>query len=193
MDLIKFFQTVGKLKEEKRCGWVDRGVKNAESVAEHSFRLSVMALTFAKKMGLDESKAVKLAVVHDLPESICGDVATRIKEELQKITNHEKKEREEKALDELCGMLDEKTASEIRALWEEYEARESKEAKLVYELDRLEAILQAVEYEEKGNFELSLEEFYEYADARLELPETRVLFEELMKKRAGKQPSSRKH
>ena len=87
MDLVKFFETVGRLKLEKRKGWVDRGVKDAESVADHSMRLSVMALVLAKKLGLDECKAVKMAVVHDLPEAIVGDTATRLKEEWQSLSS----------------------------------------------------------------------------------------------------------
>ena len=193
MDLIEFFHTIGKLKVEKRRGWVDRGVVNGESVAEHSLRLAVMALVFAKRMGLDENRAVKMAVVHDLPESICGDVATRIKEELQEMPNAEKKAREEKALGELCEMLESESAGELREVWNEFEGKESDEARLVYELDRLEAIFQALEYEEKGNFKVSLQEFYDYADSRLKLPETREIFDKLMGNRGKKQAKCGKH
>ncbi|MDP6670929.1 MAG: HD domain-containing protein [archaeon] len=194
MSLVEFFETVGKLKGEKRQGWIDRGVKNPESVSDHSFRLSVMALFMAKKLGLDECKAVKLAVIHDLPESICGDTASRIKEELQKIPNSEKKAKEDAALCELCKMLGPKEgAGDLKCLWEEYEEKKSAEAKLVYELDRLEAIFQAIEYEKAGNFEVSLQEFYDFANARIEIPEVRAIFEELMKKRAKSGKSARKH
>lgn len=194
MGLVEFFETVGKLKDEKRKGWIDRGVKNPESVADHSLRLSVMALFMAKKLGLDECKAVKLAVIHDLPESICGDTASRIKEELQKIPNSEKKAKEDAALEELCKMLgNEEGAGDLKELWEEYEEKKTAEAKLVYELDRLEAIFQAREYEEAGNFEVSLQEFYDFANARIEIPEVRAIFEELMKKRAKSGKSARNH
>ena len=193
MDLVKFFETVGRLKLEKRKGWVDRGVKDAESVADHSMRLSVMALVLAKKLGLDECKAVKMAVVHDLPEAIVGDTATRLKEEWQEISNSEKKEKEERALEELCELLDSASAEEIRGIWKEFEERKSEEAKLVYELDRLEAIFQALEYERAGNFEVSLQEFYDFADARLSRPEVRAIFEELMDSRQKSGDSARKH
>ena len=193
MDLIEFIDTIGKLKQEKRVGWLERGVENAESVADHCCRLSVMVLVFAKRLGLDESKAVKMAVVHDLPEAIVGDTATRIKEELQKIPNKEKQQREGKALEQLCKMLDNENATELRELWQEFERRESKEARLVYELDRLEAIFQALEYERAGNFKVSLQEFYDFADARLSIPEVRELFEKLMEKRGNKGKAARKH
>lgn len=193
MSLVEFFETVGKLKQEKRQGWIDRGVKDSESVADHSLRLAVMALFMAKRLGLDECKALKLAVVHDLPEAICGDTASRVKEELQKIPNSEKRAMEEKALGELCGMLGPEEARELKGLWLEFEEKKSAEARLVYELDRLEAILQAREYEEAGNFEVSLQEFYDFADARIEIPEVRAIFEELMQKRAKPGNPAGKH
>jgi len=193
MGWIEFYHTIGKLKQEKRVGWLDRGVKDSESVSDHSHRLCVMSLFFAKRLGLDECRAVKLAVVHDLPEAICGDVATRVKEELQKIPNREKREREEKALEELCEMLGGKEAKELRELWLEFNEGKSKEARLVYELDRLEAIFQAIEYEKKGNFAVSLQEFYDFANARLELPAIREIFDKLMEERKKRLEKSAKH
>jgi len=191
-DLIGFFETIAKLKKEKRKGWLVKGVKDCESVADHSQQLSAMALFFAKKLGLDECKAVKMAVVHDLPEAICGDYAVRVNEKNQEVTSNEKKQKEQQALEQLCGMLDSENATELKGLWEEYEKRESKEARLVYELDRLEAIFQALEYEKQGNFEVGLEEFYEYADARIRIPAVREVFERLMEGRKT-QKAPRKH
>lgn len=181
--LVDFFHLAGKLKEEKRRGWLDRGVKNAESVSDHSFRLALMTLVFSKRQGLDVNKAVKMALVHDLPEAICGDVATKIKEELQKMPNKEKKAKERAALEQIVSQVPKELGKDIRELWEEFEAKETKEAGLVYELDRLEAIFQAIEYEKNGNFEVGLQEFYDYADARLENEELRTVFDLLMKER----------
>ena len=182
-QLLDFFHLTGKLKAEKRRGWVDRGVENAESVSDHSFRFALMTMVFSKRQGLDVDKAVKMALVHDLPEAICGDIAIRIKEELQKMPNHEKQKTERAALDEIVSDLPEDLGKEMKELWEEFEAKETKEAKLLYELDRLEAIFQAIEYEKNGNFEVSLQEFYDYANARLENKELRKIFEMLMNER----------
>ena len=182
-NIAAFFHLVGRLKLEKRRGWVLRGVKDCESVADHSFRLCLMALVFAQRQGLDADRALKLAVVHDLPEAVCGDVAVRVKEEMQKVSNKEKKGLEENALKREMELLPAGIARGIKELWEEYEARETKEAKLVYELDRLEAIFQAAEYEKAGNFEVELQEFFDYADARIENPELRGVFGMLMKER----------
>ncbi len=185
-NLISFIQTAGKLKEVKRQGWIERGVQQPESVAEHSFMLALMAMLFAEGEKLNVCKAVKMALVHDLPEAICGDIASRGKEEQQQCSNREKHEREEKALKEILRSLDSKTAKKILSLWHEFEQRKSREAKLVYELDRLEAIFQAIEYECKGNFTVSLQEFFDYADARLRNKRLRKMFLLLMQQRGRK-------
>jgi len=183
-NLACFFHLAGKLKLEKRRGWLDRGVRDCESVADHSFRLALMSLVFAERQKLDAGRALKLAIVHDLPEAICGDIAVRVKEEMQKVSNNEKKLLEESALKREMELLPLDVAREVKALWEEYEARETKEAKLVYELDRLEAIFQAVEYEKAGNFKVSLQEFFDYANARIENLELRKVFGLLMRERS---------
>ncbi|MBN2067306.1 MAG: HD domain-containing protein, partial [Candidatus Diapherotrites archaeon] len=136
-----------------------------------------------KEKKLDVCKAVKIALVHDLPEAICGDIASRAKEQDQAVSNKEKHRIEEKALDEILKELDKETGKEISGLWHDLEERKSREAKLVSELDRLEAIFQAVEYEKSGNFEVSLQEFYDYADARVKSKNLREIFEALMKEK----------
>ena len=120
-DLVQFFHIAGKLKQEKRRGWLDRGVKDCESVADHSFRLALMAMVFSGKQKVDVCKAMKMALVHDLPEAICGDVASKINEADQKISNKEKQEREIRALDAMLGFLEQGLAKEIRELWMEFE------------------------------------------------------------------------
>ena len=59
-------------------------------------------------------------------------------------------------------------------------------ARLLYELDRLEAIFQAVEYEQRGNFRVSLQEFFDYANARIRNRELRAVFGLLMEERSEK-------
>ena len=52
-DLINFFTKVGQLKKIKRTGWVLRGVQDPESIADHSFRLALMAWIFGQGKKLD--------------------------------------------------------------------------------------------------------------------------------------------
>ncbi len=76
-NLIRFFMDIGKLKVIKRLGWILGGTKEeeAESIADHSFRLAVMAwiLGHARK-DLDVSKVLKMAILHDFPVVNTGDI-----------------------------------------------------------------------------------------------------------------------
>ena len=175
--LVRFFHVVGKLKQEKRRGWVDRGVKNPESVADHSFMLALMALVFCERKKLDSGKAVKLALVHDLPEAVVGDVVTLPEHEKDERWLAEKHAREERALEEILSSLDEGMSEKIRVLWKEFEARETLEARLVYELDRLDAIFQAQEYAKDKELEARLQVFFDYGNSRLKDNELRKIFE----------------
>jgi len=73
---IKFFIEIGKLKKMPRRGWVIRGVKNPESIAEHSFRATIMAWILAgyKNKKINMEKLLKMALVHDLCEIYAGDI-----------------------------------------------------------------------------------------------------------------------
>jgi putative hydrolase of HD superfamily len=139
-NLINFFHAAGKLKNIKRSGWKRHNISDPESVPDHSWRMALMALVLAKKSGLDGGRAVKLAVIHDVAESIVGDLVPG------EVSPEEKQKKESDAVYELCNILapDEE---EFKELWEEYEFQKSPEAVLVKNIDRLEMALQAKEYE----------------------------------------------
>jgi len=63
----------GSLKEVRRKGWVDRGVPDAESVADHSYRVALLAWALARTRGLDAERAMLIGLVHDLAEAEVGD------------------------------------------------------------------------------------------------------------------------
>ena len=77
-DYLDFLKNVGKSKRLLRTGWVREKVKDPESVAEHSFRVSVLAMVLTDKLGydLDKNKLIKMALLHDLGEVITGDIVT---------------------------------------------------------------------------------------------------------------------
>lgn len=180
-NLVQFFHTAGKLKQEKRQGWVNRGVKNGESVADHSFRLALMAMVFAERQNLDVCKAVKIALVHDLPEAIVGDQISRPGDDANKELRQRKHEREEKALRKMVQSFGKGLGNEIFSLWEEFEEKKSEEATLVFELDRLEACFQAEEYVKKGLIKARAKTFFDYANSRLKNPELKAVFGLLVK------------
>lgn len=161
MNLAEFLEIAGNLKSTKRTGWVERGVGGAESVADHSFMMALMCVVLPAK-GIDREKAMKMALVHDLAESITGDMIT--KESWQKrgtISRADKSRLEEKVLKTLLSKLDGRTAGDVMNLWKEFEGGKTKEAIFVRDLDTAEMIIQAHKYCKAGNFRKPLEGFWD--------------------------------
>lgn len=157
MKTLEFAKVLGRLKAIKRTGWLKHKISNAESVAEHSFRVAVLVMFLAKKMGVDENRAVKMALIHDIGEAHIGDVVTMIGSQvLDNLDSKIKSER--KAIVKILKLVD---AGEYIKLFDEYEQNKTKEARLVRQLDKLEMALQAQEYEKEHG--LILEEFFETA------------------------------
>lgn len=105
-----------------------------ENDAEHSWHIAAMAMLFAEYAAepVDVSRAVKMCVVHDLVEIIAGD--TFAYDERQNVG---KAERESRAADELFSHLPPDQGKEIRALWEEFDAMKTADAKYAACMDRL--------------------------------------------------------
>jgi putative hydrolase of HD superfamily len=159
MDLQKFFETALRLKDVKREGWIERGVKGPESSAEHSFMVALMVLVFGKGRKIDMEKALKIAIIHDLPEAIVGDIISKDNwEKGGQMWDREKQEKERPAVKELSSLSG---SGEMLELWEEFESQKTPEAKFLKELDRLATILQALEYHKKGNFKKPLQGFWD--------------------------------
>jgi len=160
--LLDFLECAGRLKRLSRKGWIDRGVADPESVADHSYRLALLALLVGSlQRGLEVSRAVVLALVHDLPEALAGDL-TPFDRELEAGTDPgqlfrrrpayapdfeaEKAARERAALHQMVAGLPDPLARLLWEAWEEYETGRTEEARLVRQLDKLETAVQAVEY-----------------------------------------------
>jgi putative hydrolase of HD superfamily len=139
--MVRFFRGAGRLKTEPRRGWVLKlGMEHPESVADHSYRVALLAMVYADLRGLDAGKLVKMAILHDLPEAVVGDSVPGER------TRAEKRRAESGAMKELLADLPKSLAKEYWSVWEEYERGTSGEARLVKQLDKLELALQADEY-----------------------------------------------
>jgi len=161
MNIKKFYQTVRKLKEIKRSGWIERGVVNAESVSDHSFMTTLLCMVIPKK-GIDKEKVIKMSLIHDLAESEIGDIITKEHwEQGGTITRSEKFEKEERAMKNITSNLSESEAKEILDLWKENEEGKTPEALFIRDIDVLEMIMQAYDYYRKNNFKKSLEGFWD--------------------------------
>ncbi|MGI0029703.1 MAG: HD domain-containing protein [Nitrososphaera sp.] len=158
-DLDPFFQSALQLKSVKRAGWVSKvGVKGAESVADHSFSLCAIAMLLADIMGLDTKKAMKMVILHDLPESIIGDLIPG------DIAAAGKVGREKKAMSKILSSLPSNVRSEYQQIWTEYLQNRSEVARFVHRIDKLEMAMQARKYARQGHAEKLLAPFFESAN-----------------------------
>ncbi|GGT05750.1 MULTISPECIES: HD domain-containing protein [Streptomyces] len=142
--VARFLYEAGTLKHARRTGWWMAGIRDPESVAEHSWRTSLIASLIAKLEGADPARAALLAVWHDTQETRTGDV------------NHLGKryaagaDPQAVTADQSAGMP-EVLASAIRELVAEYEAKDSREAICARDADKLECMLQGIEYKARGH------------------------------------------
>lgn len=134
--LLDFLRAAEALKHTTRVAWTSTGQQ--ESVAEHTWRLCLMALVLAPEYpGIDVGKLLRICIVHDLGEAIGGDISAALQVHMPG-----KAEQERKDLLTLCAGLPEHTREEIVALWDEYEQATTPEARIAKGLDKLETILQ---------------------------------------------------
>ena len=128
---------LNKMKTLKRNNWVKNGVRRAESVADHTCSLALLSLLLAPPE-LDRLKCLKMALVHDLPESYCGDFTAG------ELPANEKFRLEQTAINTIAKQFD---LPELVSLFEEYEAASTAEAKFLRALDKIDNVITAHLYE----------------------------------------------
>jgi putative hydrolase of HD superfamily len=140
--ILDFLRSAERLKSTTRTGYTSAGEQ--ESVAEHTWRLCLMALVMRPAFPeIDFAKLVKICIIHDLGEAIHGDVPAPEQARRAALgTSAGKAADERRDLLELLAPLPPALRDEITALWDEYEAAESPEAKVAKGLDKLETIMQ---------------------------------------------------
>ena len=170
-QVAHFLFEAGTLKQARRTGWWMAGVRDPESVAEHAWRTSLLASVIATLEGADPARAAHLAVWHDSQESRTGDV------------NHLGKkyspaaDPEAVTADQTAGMP-EVLARAVRAVVAEYEAKETPEAVCARDADKLECLLQGIEYRAQG-YE-SAQRWIDNSRGRLTTETAKQLAEELL-------------
>ncbi|CAL7939562.1 unnamed protein product [Xylocopa violacea] len=176
MDIKKlqeFMELVGRLKHMKRTGWVLMDVPDPETIAGHMYRMAILSFLVDSKENLDKVKIMQMTLIHDLAECIVGDITPHCG-----IPPDEKHKREDKAMEEICKLLGDKGPM-ILEMFREYEKQESPEAKYVKDLDRLDLIMQAYEYEKRDNVPGKLEEFFVESTAKIGNPFIKELASEI--------------
>ena len=134
---IEFILEIDRLKTVLRRTLLTDGSRN-ENSAEHSWHLALMALTLAEHSArpLDVTRVVKLVLIHDLVEIDAGDTFCYDAE-----ANVGKEERERAAAERLFGLLPGDQAAQLHELWEEFERRDTPEARFANALDRMSPLL----------------------------------------------------
>ena len=150
-------------------------MKRAESVADHSFALGLLAMLEAGRRRLDVEKVVKLALIHDLEEAITGDLTPSDKR-IRGVSRIRVEKR--KAIQELLANLSPKERKSYGRLWTDLWVLRTKEAQLVHDLDKLEMALQAREYAKKVG-KARVEDFYRSASRGIKDPDLRRVLEEI--------------
>ena len=148
-----------RLKHLPRTGWLLRGIEQPESVASHSFGVCLWALWLAQreKREIDGEKLLKMALVHDLPEALLGDLTPPQKALLLGENSSEKFSKAEQRFWALFTPTDKRDKipppenqtsllGELLEIWKEYRRGESPEAKLIKRADALDCLFQALLY-----------------------------------------------
>jgi putative hydrolases of HD superfamily len=133
--ILEFLRSAERLKNVTRTAWTSNGQR--ESVAEHTWRLCLMALVVSPELdNVDTAKLLKMCVIHDLGEAIGGDISATLQPPEGKAVQ------ERADLFQLLEPLPDNLRAEIVGLWDEYEAASTPEARLAKALDKLETIMQ---------------------------------------------------
>lgn len=192
---LPFFHLIERLKTTKREGWRRFGINHGESISDHMYRMSIITLLCPPALSskLDIARCTKMALVHDMAESLVGDITP-----VDGVTKSEKSRREAETMDYLCEDLlgnvhGGASAKDIRQVWQEYEDAITLESKFVHDVDKMELLLQMVEYERSHEGRMDLGEF-SWVAGRIELPEVQAWASEVLDERLafwearGKEP-----
>ena len=128
------------LKEIYRSGWIKAGVKEGETVAEHSYGASVIAMALSDMEGLDTERVVKMSLLHDIAEGIVGDITP------DQMPRNEKKKHTQKAMDDILERLPKKLHSQYKDIWSEYVEAKTPESILVHDADKIDMFMESKRY-----------------------------------------------
>jgi putative hydrolases of HD superfamily len=142
-SIASYLFEIGLLKNARRTGWWIAGVKDPETIAEHSFRTAVLATVLAAAEDADTARAAQLALFHDTQETRTGDVPHIGRRYLSVEPNPS-------VTKDQVAALPTAVAQALQQVVDTYEAQDTPEARIAKEADRLECLIQALEYRHQG-------------------------------------------
>lgn len=179
--VLSFLHIVEQLKLQKRTGWVDHDISPCESIADHMYRMGVTSMLI-KNNDVDVKRCVRIALIHDIAESLVGDITP-----FDKVTKEEKHQRELATIKYLCEEVikpyNSKAANEIFTDWLAYENIDCLEARYVKDIDKFEMLVQCFEYERRHKGTKDLNQFYS-AVSSIKTEEVKEWTESLLRRRA---------
>ncbi|AMV17019.1 HD domain-containing protein [Planctomyces sp. SH-PL14] len=180
--VLAFLRAAERLKDTLRSSYTSSG--RPESVAEHTWRLCLMAALLRDEFpGIDFSRLIRICVVHDLGEAIRGDIPA-----IYQDTAVPKSADERNDLVTLTAPLPPRLRDEVLALWDEYEAAATPEAKVAKALDKLETILQHNQGKNPADFDYAFNLGYgqRYTSGHPLIEAIRVVLDEETRQRAAR-------
>jgi len=166
-ELVQFLFETGHLKNVDRSGWWLLGNKDPESVAEHSFRCTIMGYILAKLENVDASKVIMMCLFHDVHETRTNDLHKVV----QKYIKQE--EAGDKATEDQLKPLKDSIGKEISDVLGELTNQESRESVVAKDADILECAMQAREYQVQG-YEAAVD-WLDRADSKLKCESSRKI------------------
>jgi len=181
---VPFFHMLERLKTTKREGWRRFGIDRGESISDHMYRMSLITMFAPPSLSsrINIPHCTKMALIHDMAEALVGDITP-----VDGVAKEEKSRRESTTMDYFVkGLLGRVngglTGKELKDIWQEYEDSETLESKFVHDVDKMELILQMLEYEKSSEGKIDLGEF-SWVSSRIVLPEVQEWCNEVLKER----------
>ncbi len=142
--VVPFLFEMGHLKRLTRAGWLLLGIPQPETVAEHSFRVGVLGIALAALEGADVGRTAALCLLHDVHETRIGDVPSVGRAYVTTAVP-------EAVVAHQTSAMPDAVAKVFQDLVAEYEAEETVESQVAHDADKIETLLQAVEYQAQGH------------------------------------------
>lgn len=173
--ILDFINMAANLKVTARQGWINNlGIQKPESVADHTFLMAVIGMILSDLEKYNTEKILKIILLHDLAESLTGDITPN------QISKKEKTTLENDAMKKILKNLPQSLQKQYKELWNEYQKNKSSEANLVHQIDKFEMALQAKIYSKR--YSKDVKEFIQSAKDQINHPKILELLKEISDK-----------